>query len=143
MSLKTGELLKRINLQLFLSKTCHRPLSESSTSRPSRSSPLSTCNGHPLGFSSLPMAPLSAFFSSPYTLLPSSQDIQGFKSRAKAAPRSLWWFGGVQLALLLLFSFIFRSPPSPPPGSLGVSEWEGFDEVCGGKFGRYVCETYS
>ncbi|KAL7412652.1 hypothetical protein BDY24DRAFT_416030 [Mrakia frigida] len=57
------------------------------------------------------MVSLPSFFSSPYTLLPSSQDVQGFKTRAKAAPPS--------------------------------SEWEGFDEVCNGKFGRYVCETYS
>lgn len=98
------------------------------------------------------MVSLPPFFSSSYELLPSSSSeaVEGIKTRAKQVPRGVLYFLGAQLTLVLLAGFLFSSggrPPPPPHGGpggdgLGPYQWGGFDEMCVGEFGTYVCEEY-
>lgn len=96
------------------------------------------------------MVSLPSFVSSSYELLPSSsaEAVEGIKTRAKSAPRGVLYFLGAQLTLVLLAGLLFSGPPrSSPPGGphggdSGPYQWGGFDEMCVGEFGTYVCEEY-
>ena len=111
------------------------------------------------------MAPLLPSFlrrssatTNPYTSLPTSSSLNletkptRSSSSARTNPKTLVVaFLGAQLVLICLAAVLFNGgPPTRPPHehleglgpAAGPYKWGGFDEVCQGKFGEYVCGEY-